>query len=291
MNDKNQWREWNIQGFIPGPEETEVSFYERIAYCKNLEKALVEKTDVDFPFEVEDQNSKNILLEALFKTKELYGIYPDWVLLFFSNYQLTPWHGGCAWIFQLGEKTPTAAFLQLRRQFRNSASFLGIYQRRELIAHELAHVGRMLYQEPQFEEIIAYQSSSSHWRRWLSPIVQSAKESLFFIFLLGLIIFTDIALFSVGSTPLAHIAWWLKFVPFIFILFGLLRLTYRQQIFKRCLKHLGVLYSPEKARHLIYRLRDQEIKQFSRLSPQGIQNFIKEASEKSFRWRFLNDLY
>ena len=149
----SQWQEWNAQGFIPGPDESEKAFLERVAFCLSLEDHLVEIVGAQFPFEVNDLKSKEILENVLTMTQELYGIQPRWVPLFFSNYKLSLWHGGCAWIFQLNEETPTAAFLQLRACFRNSLNFLGIYQRKELIAHELAHVGRMLYQEPQFEEI------------------------------------------------------------------------------------------------------------------------------------------
>lgn len=284
------WQEWNRQGFIPGPEETESAFQERVAFCQNLEQQLVQGVGANLPFEVGDQKSKGLLEEVLPFAQNLYGIQPQWVPLFFSNYQLAPWHGGCAWIFQLNDHTPTAAFLQLRAQFRNSLTFLRIYQRRELIAHELAHVGRMLYQEHQFEEILAYQSSSSSWRRWLGPIVQSSKESFFFIFLLGVVILADFALLSLGP-KMAAIAWWIKLVPLAFIALAIGRLIDRHRTFKRCLRHLEALYSPQEARHLRYRLRDSEIKQFSRLSSSAIRDFITSAAERSFRWRFLKTLY
>ena len=103
--------------------------------------------DVD----MKDRAFQAILDEASFKTKELYGIQPTWTPLFFNNYQLAPWHGGCAWIFQLTENAPTAALLQLRAPFRHQPTYLNLYRRDELIAHELSHVGRMMYQEPQFE--------------------------------------------------------------------------------------------------------------------------------------------
>lgn len=289
-NALNYWREWNRQGLIPGPEESETAFQERVMFCQNLQQNLVQLVGANLPFDTHDPPSKEVLEEALPLTQELYGIEPQWVNIFFSNYQLAPWHGGCAWIFQLNEQTPTAAFLQLRSRFRDASHFLGIYHRRELIAHELAHVGRMLYQEPQFEEFFAYQSSSSRWRRWLGPIVQSSKESFFFILLLGLVILTDFALFSLGP-KMAAIAWGVKLLPVIFIVFALGRLIWRHQTFKRCLRQLENLFSSLVAKHFLYRLRDEEIKQFSHFSPQQIREFIDKAAEQSFRWRFLKMLY
>lgn len=281
-----QWEEWNAQGFIPGPDETEKAFQERIAFCQSLRQHLEQTTGDSLPFEINGDQSQEILKEALPFTQQLYGIQPQWVPLFFSNHQLAPWHGGCAWIFQLHENSPTSAFLQLRARFRDTSNFLGIYQRRELIAHELAHVGRMLYQEPQFEEFFAYQSSPSPWRRWLGPIVQSSRESFFFILLLGAVILTDLALLSIGPKMIA-LAWWVRLLPLALIGLAVGRLMYRHRVLKRCLQKLEGLYSPVQAKHLLYRLRDGEIKQFSRYSPSEIQEFIQQAAQNSFRWRFL----
>lgn len=287
-----KWQEWNAQGFIPGPEETEEAFMERIAFCQHLKENLVQKVGTDLPFEMGDHTSQDTLNEILPFTQQLYGISPQWVPLFFSNYQLAPWHGGCAWIFQLDQQTPTSAFLQLRSCFRTSPTFLGLYHRRELIAHELAHVGRMLYQEPQFEEILAFQSSSSRWRRWIGPIVQSSKESLFFILILGVVILTDFALLSLNTASAISLIWWTKLIPLLLIIFALGRLMYRHRLFKNCLQNLEKLYSQSQiAKHLLYRLRDSEIKQFAYLSPPQIRQYMDTAEQTSFRWRFLKFLY
>lgn len=287
---EDQWREWNSQGFIPGPEETEAEFAKRVAYCLNLKEHLSQQTGAALPFETGEEGPPAILEEAIPAAQELYGIAPRWVPLFFSNHQLTFWHGGCAWIFQMDEKTPTAAFLQLRAQFRQSHSYLKIYHRNELIAHELAHVGRMLYQEPQFEEMLAYQSSASSWRRWLGPIVTSSKETLWFIILLGVVIMADFALLSIGPR-MAPFSWWIKLAPFLLIVLAFGRLIMRHRCFNRCLHYLEMLYPPKIARHFIYRLRDSEIKKFSQSSPSQIQEFIESSSLSSFRWRFLKSLY
>lgn len=290
LENEMQWRGWNAQGFIPGPDETEVEFTKRVAFCQNLEEHLVQQTGTPFPFEKGDEAPRNILEEAFPLTEELYGIAPRWVPLFFSNHQLSPWHGGCAWIFQLDENTPTAAFLQLRSRFRQSSTYLGIYHRSELLAHELAHVGRMLYQEPRFEEMLAYQSSSSPLRRWLGPIVQSSKESLFFILLLGVVVMADFALFSIGPA-MAGVVGWLKLAPLFLIMLALGRLSYLHHCFRRCLHRLEALYSPKTARHILYRLRDSEIKQFAASTPSQIKEFMDASSLKSFRWHFLKSLY
>lgn len=287
---QEKWREWNRLGLIPGPDETEAALAERAAFCQNLEQHLVQKVGAELPFDLKDQSFKVLLEEVFPLTEELYGISPQWVPLFFSNHHLAPWHGGCAWIFQLDEESPTSAFLQLRARFRTSDSFLGIYHRKELIAHELAHVGRMLYQEPQFEEFFAYQSSQSKWRRWLGPIVQSSRESLFFILLLAIVIMADFATLSLGPN-MAMLAWWIKLVPVVVVFLGLGRLFLRHRQIKKCLLKLKTLFDTATAHHLLYRLRDHEIKQFSKNTPSQIKNFIEESSNNSFRWQFLKNIY
>ena len=150
---------FNRQGLIPGPDETEEEFLERANYCLEL------KTSLPTPFENVSKEDLELgdscVKQAFSLTEKIYDIVPEWIPLFFSNYRLAPWHGGCAWIFQFSEETPCAAFFQLRRAFKQASHYLGIYDRNELIAHELTHASRMMFQEPRFEEIIAYQSASS----------------------------------------------------------------------------------------------------------------------------------
>lgn len=286
------WKELNQQGFIPGKEETEEEFYKRVNFCRNLNKELVSNVGVELPFNVSDQASQDIKHEAFTCTEHFYGITPDWTPIFFSNYRLSPWHGGCAWIFQLNAQTPTAAFLQLRSAFRHKNWYLGIYKRRELIAHELSHVGRMLYDEPQFEEILAYRTADSKWRRYLGPLVQSSRESIVFTVILGIILIADIALLSVHN-PLMHtIALWLPSIAVLLVLFALARLIYRQSIFKKCLKKLRKIFNHKhEADHVIYRLTDREIRLFAKASSEKIKEYILKEKDKSFRWKFLSDNY
>jgi hypothetical protein len=286
----DEWKKWNRQGLIPGPEETEAAFVERVLFCQDLEKRFIQQ--IECPFEMEDPKAKECLQEAFSLTESLYGIEPLWVPLVFSNHQLAPWHGGCAWIFQLTAKAPTAAFLQLRAHFRYSSSYLGLYHREELIAHELAHVGRMLYQDPQFEEIFAYQSSFSFLQRRLGPMIQSSKESLCFVLLLGLFLIVELSLFSFGGPLSIWFSWGLQWVLIACVLFSLGRLFYRHYVLKRCRSNFKGLYSdPLVVNHLLYRLRDHEIRQFAYWSQNQIDDFITQASHQSFRWRFLRTLY
>jgi hypothetical protein len=140
MISDEQLLHYNALGIIPGPEEAEETFIARALYCLNLKNLLEKEGGKILPFAVNKtkfpykqlrgEESANLLAQ-------FFDIDPQWVPIFMSNYHLAPWHGGCAWIFQLQGNTPKSAFLQLREE---SSIFS---DRQELIAHELAHVGRM----------------------------------------------------------------------------------------------------------------------------------------------------
>lgn len=284
---------YNKQGLIPGPDESEVEFIRRAQYCVHLRQKLAESSEMPLSFEqLEFTLSKEVLDPVFSITKPLFDIAPEWMPIIFGNEQMPPWHGGCAWIFQLEDSTPTAAMLQLRKQFQYSERYLGIYNRTEIISHELAHVGRMLFQEPRFEEIIAYRTSKSTLRRWLGPIVESSNESLLFVLMLGLVIMADIALIATGQHVAYQWAMWLKVIPVSLIGYGLFRVGYKQHQFKQCLKNLEELYqNVEVAQAVIYRLTDDEIVLFSQSSLDEIKAYISDHQATSFRWRLITIAY
>ncbi len=284
------WAEWNRRGFIPGPDESRELFLERIAFCQNLKKHLANDPAFPFSLKEEGQEGEEILKQALPLTRSLYGIAPDWVPLVFSNAGLAPWHGGCAWIFRLKKTSPLAALLQLRKAFALNRTLFGFYDRCELIVHELAHAGRMAYSEPQFEEFFAYASSQSRWRCTFGPIVASAAESLLFVFVLVALLTVDIASLFLG---LALPIWLeiLRFSPIILIGWAAGRLFFRHKMLHKAHESLKKGLSDEQARHLLYRLTDREIREFSALSFEHIQAWVNDQALRSFRWKFLQTIY
>jgi hypothetical protein len=279
-------RSFNRKGLIPGPHETERDFLERANYCLNLSQ------NPPPPFEKEknEASTQKILEDVFPKTKKLFDVTPHWVPLVFSNYQLTPWHGGCTWIFQMNEESPTAALLQLRKKFLKNATYLGIYHREELVAHEICHVGRMMFEEPHFEEVLAYRTSNSSLRRFLGPIVKSAFESLVFALTLFLLFVIDFSLILFDQADRLIALSWLKLIPLGMMGWALVRLCQRQGQFKRCLYQLNSLLQDEtSANAVLYRLTDQEIIDFSQQSLDDIHAYIKK--EGSLRWKVLKLAY
>jgi hypothetical protein len=283
--------ELDKRGLIPGPGESPMDFAERAQYCIDLESTIEQSLEGKVPFSEEDAHAPD-LGSAFERTESHYGIKPDWVPIYFSNAHLTPWHGGCAWIFQMDENSPTSAFLQVRKQFRSSDRYLGWLKRDEVLAHELAHVGRMTFEEPKFEEFLAYQSSSSSWRRWFGPILQATWESLLFVGVLLMILIVDIFLFWYGDLDSYLKLMWLKLIPLGMIGAGVVRLIIRHQQLKKCRQSLSSLTpNPLTINAIIYRLTDEEIIAFGKMDKKALIDYMKREEENALRWRVITRGY
>ena len=282
--------DYNFAGIIPGPKETEEEFNIRALYCLNLKKQIPEMLEQDIPFSSGEIDLTDEILKAGYENaRQLYDIFPTWVPVFFSNYKLSFWQGGCAWIFQQKENSPTAAFFQLRQNFRHSKKYLGLYERNELISHELSHVGRMMYEEPKFEEILAYRSSPSKLRSFLGPIVQSSYESTIFVLFLFCVIMLDVFTIAGGISYLSLTG---RLIILGMIVYSLLRLAWRHKQFETCFEHLKSTFSnSQQANAVIYRLTDKEIISFGHFTSAQIHSYAEKQKDQSYRWKVLYEAY
>lgn len=282
----------NRQGLIPGPDETEEAFLARVSYCLELQSQCASADGSGLPPCERSEECIALLAEAYPLTQSLYDIAPSWLPVAFSNYRLAPWHAGCAWIFQVDENSPTGAFLQLRKRFRGTNKGFSLCKRNELIAHEVAHVGRAMFEEPRFEELLAYRSSHLAWRRWLGPIVQTAWESGLFALILMLILMLDLFLIFTGQHATYELLFWAKLIPVAMVFAAVVRLGRRHRAFNRCLANLKLVCKKrEDADALIYRLTDHEIETFATSTPEAIIAYAGESEKLSLRWRVIEAAY
>jgi hypothetical protein len=272
---------YNSIGLIPGPNEDEQSFASRAQYCLDLQKHA-ENHHAELLMDSWNRDN-TIYTNGWDISRKLYGIAPTWVPIAFSNKGLSLWHGGCAWIFTLSENGPRAALLQLRRAFKTQEVYLKLYRRSEIIAHEAAHIGRMAFDEPHFEEMLAYQSSNNWWQRWIGPLFQSARELTLSILMLFAIL-TVLLLTDAQYTAIILMLVWMGF--------GTGRLALRHYQLNLCYRHLLTLTkNAEQANALLYRLTDREIITFGKLSPQAIHAYALQQASLSVRWRLLFAAY
>ncbi|MES2344404.1 MAG: hypothetical protein V4494_00495, partial [Chlamydiota bacterium] len=240
-----------MRGLIPGPSESRESFFERVDRVQsNLSKNNVSSED---------------WLPAKKITQSLFGFSPDWVQAQYSNKNLLPWEGAAVWVgFSFN--------IQLREKFRKG-SYLGIYQRNEVLAHEAVHAARMAFEEPCFEEVFAYLTSSNRWRKISGPFFRSPKETLFFVLmlgfsLLGIIFFNDL----------------FGFLPLVILFLGVLRLVGIRRIFSRAFQKCKKIINGNPYAFLLH-LTDKEIFLFAEASQENIYEYVN--AQTSIRWEMI----
>lgn len=165
------------RGLIPGPSETEEAFLNRV----EASPARPEWNEVP-------------------PLASVWGFSIDWVPLVYSKKKLLPWEGAIFWSdhIQLHPK------LQTQNLFGNSQT--------EILHHESIHAARIAFNEPAFEEFLAYATSQSKWKRFLGPLFTRIWEFPLFA----------LSLFSLWTLP----------VP----LFFLVRLIQKHIVFHRAQK-------------------------------------------------------
>ena len=228
------------KGLIPGPDESDEAFFKRCAEATPISDGT---------------------------PPSVFGVSPDWIEVEYSNKGLRFWEGGCTWIE--GENVT----LQLRKIFEKKQRYLGLYSRDELTGHEVVHVVRSAFEEPIFEEILAYQTAPSPFRRFFGPIIRSPRESLFFLVALSGVILSMFwpLLYSVALVGLIGL-----------IGGGCIRLLKNQWAFSRTRNKLG-----KNALEIMLRLSDREITRFSTMSEQEISSYMQKMKRSSLRWKQL----
>ncbi len=217
----------NQRGFIPGPNESEEAFFERIDRIRvGCKDAL-------------PQAHWNWVMEQL---SDLYDIEPESLVAVYSNKNLTWWQGAACWIGEDGVPR-----LQLREGFRKG-SYLG-YSREEVLAHEAIHAARVAFAEEENEEFFAYASSSKRWRRVLGPLFKRPWEAWLLMGGLAGSLWSELATLFV--TCLIGTGFW--------------RLIRQHRRLRKASDTLMVRLKDErKVRAVLFRLTDAEIRSLSR---------------------------
>lgn len=240
---------FNRAGFIPGPEESEEKYLRRIESTKS---AYLKLGVSAIPTSHWDWVEKKLL--------DGFDFVPRCLPAFYSNRSLAPWQGAAAWV----EREQILA-IQLRVAFQKG-SFLGIYSRSEILAHEAVHAARSAFPADGWDEYFAYMTSEKNWRRALGPIIRSPWE------VWPLLMFCILGPFI----PLSFIfaALWIG-LGFYRLVKG--HLTLKKASFT--LQKMGL--SNEKIRHILFRLTNEEIQKLA----QGKEIAPKE---QTLRWQLLN---
>ncbi|MDN3508935.1 MAG: hypothetical protein P0S93_02765 [Candidatus Neptunochlamydia sp.] len=258
------------QGLIPGPHESKEQFVKRIDVLKKVKEdppkflkgKAVSRWNPDFH-------------------KEL-GAIPKWLPLTYSNHGLPLWQGAALWIFETPDRKKIP-IIQLREGFKKG-KFL-FYSQSEVLLHETLHAIRVAFNEPRFEEILAYHHSKSKWRRFIGPLFRKPSHAFFFIALIFIsLIVQTTSLFFLTSPLLPYV----KFVTLLPIMDLTLRtaaLIRDQRIVKKALKRLSEIFPNQKeAFSVLIRLKDSEIQKFATEPIEKLLDYVEEEIPKSLRW-------
>ncbi len=212
--------------------------------------------------------------EACRLMEKLFCISPAWIEVEESSQGLLPWEAAAAWIDQDQEGNAVCRIQVKKRHW---------YPQAEVIAHEMVHALRAHFHEEQFEEVLAYQTSSNRFRRYFGPLFANPTQTKALL----------IALMIPWVLCLAELFWdfpWdlspLFWLPCVALGWMGLRLVRKQRIFAKCLEHLAASLSrPERALAVALYLTDEEIVLFSRSSPDAIKRYA--CSQDNSRWERL----
>lgn len=246
----------NSRGIFPGLHENKEDFLKRSNWLKQMKYSEA--------------------LQAFCLTEKIFNARPDWVEMRFEKKGLLPWEGAATWIDESAEHG-RVSFIQIKPTWAAR-----LYPQSEVIAHEMVHAMRMMFEGDRFEEILAFRTSKNRFRRYFGPLFNRPSESKGFILwmLSSWILYWADFIFEL---PLG--AEYLLLSPILPLSWGIFRLMRSQSIFSRMLVHLKkAIGNPDHSLAVALRLSDQEIEQFSKSSPEDIISYAAKEKEKSLRW-------
>lgn len=167
-----------------GPGETLEAYRarlkQRLDAVAELDRELAERGEVELFGEVtvaeKDRIPDEIIAEAMTVTDRLYGFAIERFPGFFLSRDVGLLWGGCL----ISDTDHPLAIFLIRGSFRNKERFF-IYNRRELLAHELCHSFRQELHDVELEEFFAYQTSPSRLRRYLGNCFIRQRDAFYFM--------------------------------------------------------------------------------------------------------------
>lgn len=157
------------KGFLPGPAETKEDFFKRI---EATERVLL--------------HPKKYITDKSY-AKATLSPFGGAALL--TNTKNRFYHAAATSIIELkdGLILPVISMPTSR-----------LISKEEVLKHELVHARRALFEEPKFEEAIAFRTSKSKFRALLSPMFSNSIEAIIFLSCTSLTYFSKLPLIVCG---------------------------------------------------------------------------------------------
>lgn len=283
--DLERYAALDAAGFLPGAGEEAAAFESRIAAIRNahqeFEEELAEKGEVtvfqEFLLRESERIPAEIIAEADELTDELYDFRTVHVPGFFLSRDVGLLWGGC----MISDTELPFSFFLIRGAFRKRQKWF-LYNRKELLAHELCHSMRQPLRDVPLEEFFAYRTSPSRFRRYLGNCFIRDYDALLFVIpvfiLLGAVIVQSFLLPALPAWPF----WILALAYPAYLLYRNARA--RHWVFKaaKVLKNFGV----EKPMAVLFRSTTPEIRELGKLkSPESLRAYVDGKQE--LRWQII----
>ncbi len=276
----------DARGFLCGLHETAEEYAARLkCLLKNaadLEKALADTGRYEkegMAFQAQDRIPPSFYRQVDGLCQRLYAFSIDWVPGFFLDPSFSFLFGGCAYYYL----PDFFALFIIRRSFKRQERWL-IYNRKELLAHELCHVARIALNSNRFEEDFAYRTASSPLRRFIGGIFHHERDSFLFLGSVFLMLAAQILrTFWLPQLPIwpfwsgigAVVAWLV------------LRHLNQASCSRRALLKLRPCFG-DRAEAVLFRCGDDEIPRIAAMAtPQECETWCRQQATTVLRWKVI----
>lgn len=276
----------DAEGFICGASEDATAFSERLrAFSRNcaaLESALESTRKYDCEGIVvtpQDRIDARRFAAIAPRTQALYGFAIDWVPGFYVDPSFSFLFGGCAYC----QYPDFFTMFIIRRSFKRKARWL-IYDRDELLSHELCHVAHIGLESRLYEETFAYRTSASAFRRLIGGMFCCQTDSFMFLGAAFLLLLAQvIRTFCWAALPLSP--FWLILVA----VFAWLGIRHYRSISRlnRALHALELEFG-DNAWNVLFRCTDEEIIQLAKITEAtDVGQWLGMHQENTLRWKII----
>ena len=277
------------RGIFPAPGETQEQFMEYVRHLRDsysviyaaLEKGKSLDAIVGFKIGEGIPITSEVLSEAEEENRNLFDFEINWVPAYFLNKGLGAIWGGCTVVTD----TDLALFF-IRKDFKENERWF-IYNRRELMAHELCHVARSRLNDPEFEEHFAYMTAGSRLRRFMGNCFRTEWDAFLFVIPVFILLFIQI-LNAVMTWRIPEFPFWILALsgPAFLIIRNLLtRRTYLRALAN--LKQGGV----SNPRAVLFRCTREEIREIAASNPVEVITYLCKKAETELRFRLICKKY
>lgn len=221
----------------------------------------------------------DIVREGMKKAAKLYDFEIDYLPAFFLNQDIGLLWGGCS----VYDESTSQRFILIRKNFKKKRRWF-IYDRRELLAHELCHGARQVLNDSSIEEFFAYQTSESAFRRYMGNCFIAEIDAILFVLPALLLLAAQLVKMYLVANLWIWPFWVLTLGVFLF--FGIRNHLARRRVFGAIEKLES--WNIKKPQALLFRCTSAEISEINNLKKrEEFLNWIRQKGENEIRFQVI----